>query len=171
MRETVASAETPRHRLQALQLLHGLLLGLLRHAGFFDLLAELLDLVGAVVLAAQLLVDGLDLLVEVVLLLGLLHLLLDLGVDALVDVDLLDLDLEQVLKLLQALVRRWSVSSSGCFSAVVIRRCEAEGVGEAVGVVELQRRHHALERQVVRHLGVLLEDLHQLLHVLRRPRA
>ena len=102
----MASARDAGHRLEALQLLQSLLLGLLRHAGFFDLLAELFDLVRAIVLAAQLVVDGLDLLVEVVLLLGALHLLLDLGVDALVDVDLLDLDLEEVLQLLQALVRR-----------------------------------------------------------------
>jgi hypothetical protein len=48
--------------------------------------------------------DRLDLLVEVILLLGALHLLLDLGVDPLVDVDLLDLDLEEVLQFLKALV-------------------------------------------------------------------
>ena len=42
-----------------------------------------------------------------------------------------------------------------------------ERVGEAVGIVELERRHHAFEGEVVRHLRVLLEDLHELLHVLR----
>ena len=154
------------HRFETLQLLQRLFLRLLRHAGFFDLLAELFDLVRAIVLAAQLVVDRLDLLVEVVLLLRALHLLLDLGVDALVDVDLLDLDLEEVLQLLQALVRR-----EGLEELLLLGRGDeevrGERVGEAVGIVELERRHHAFEGEVVRHLRVLLEDLHQLLHVLR----
>ncbi len=42
-----------------------------------------------------------------------------------------------------------------------------QGVGEAVRIFELERGHDALEGQVMRHLRVLLEDLHQLLHVLR----
>ena len=88
-----------RHRLQALELLLGLLLRLLGHAGLLRSSARSSSTSSrAVVLAPQLLVDGLDLLVEVVLLLGLLHLLLDLDVDPLVDVDLLDLDVEQVLQ-------------------------------------------------------------------------
>ncbi len=153
------------HRFQALELLDGLFLGVLRHARLFDLLAELLDLVRAVVLPAQLVVDGLDLLVEVILFLRTLHLLLDLGVDALVDVDLLDLDLQEVLQLLQALVRRGRLQE-----LLLLGRGDedvrGQRVGEAVGVVELQRRHHAFEGQVVGELGVLLEDLHQLLHVL-----
>ena len=109
--------------------------------------------------------DGLDLLVEVVLLLRALHLLFDFGVDALVDVDLLDLDLEEVLQLLQALVRGDRLEELlllGCSDQDV----RSEGVGEFVGIVELERRHDAFERQVVRHLGVRLEDLDELLHVL-----
>src|SRR5688572_20953392 len=51
-----------RHGLETFELLESLLLRLLRHAGFFDLRAQLFDLVGAIVLAAQLVVDRLDLL-------------------------------------------------------------------------------------------------------------
>ncbi len=155
-----------RHRFQALELLDRFLLGVLRHARFFDLLAELLDLIRAIVLPSQLMVDGLDLLVEVVLLLRALHLLFDFGVDALVDVDLFDLDLEEVLELLQPLVRRNGFQEL----LLLLRRDQdvrGQRVGEAIGIIELQRRHHAFERQVMRHLGVLLEDLHQLLDVLR----
>ena len=83
-----------RHGLEALELLERLLLGVLGHAGLLDLLAQLLDLVAAVVLAAQLLLDRLHLLVEVVLLLGALHLLLDAALDALVDLELVHLGLE-----------------------------------------------------------------------------
>ena len=111
-------------------------------------------------------VDGLDLLVEVVLLLRALHLFFDFGVDALVDVDLLDLDLQKVLEFLQALVRGDRLEELlllGCADEDV----RGERVSELVGIVELERRHDAFERQVMRHLGVRLEDLDELLHVLR----
>ena len=158
------------HGLETLQLLQRLLLGLLGHARIFDLLPELLDLVRAIVLPSQLVVDGLDLLVEVVLLLGPLHLFLDLGVDALVDVDLLHLDLDEVLQLLQALVRRRSLQELLLLGGGD-QQVRGQGVGEAVRLVELERGHHSLECQVMGHLRVLLEDLHQLLHVLRDLRG
>jgi hypothetical protein len=102
-------------------------------------------------------VDGLDLLVEVVLLLGLLHLLLDLVVDPPVDVDLVDLDLQQILKLLETLVGRLRLEQRLLLGGGdgQVRR---EGVGESLGVVDLQRRREPLEREVVRELGVLLEE-------------
>ena len=101
--------------------------------------------------------DRLDLLVEVVLLLGLLHLLLDLVVDPAVDVDLLDLDLQQVLELLETLVGRLGLEERLLLGGRdgQVRR---ERVGEALGVVDLERRREALEGQVVRELGVLLEE-------------
>ena len=109
--------------------------------------------------------NGFDLLVEVVLFLRTLHLLLHLGVDALVDVDLLDLDLQEILKLLQTLVGR------GRLQQLLLFLCgdqevRCQRVGEAIRIIQLQRRHHPFECQVMGHLGVLLEDLHQLLHVL-----
>ena len=148
-----------RHRLEPLELGERLLLRLLRHPGLLDLGAELLDLVGLVVLLAELLVDRLDLLVEVVLLLGPLHLLLDLVVDPAIDVDLLDLDLEQVLELLEALERVHRLEERLLLRRRDRRRKVAgEHVGEGVGVVHLERREEALERELVRELGELLED-------------
>jgi hypothetical protein len=150
-----------RHRLQPLELLLGLLLDLGRQARLLDLLLELGELVGLVVLAAELLVDRLDLLVQVVLLLSTLHLLLDLNVDPLVDVDLLDLDVEQVVQPLQPLVRVQQLQQR-----LLLRRAHHQVgrqlVGEVVGILGLDGRDQALERQVVRHLGVLLEDAQHL---------
>ena len=127
-----------------------------------DLLLQLIEL--ALLAAPQLLMDGLDLLVEVVLLLGLLHLLLDLHVDPLVDVDLLDLDVEQVVKALQALVGVDQLEQRLLLGGRH-HQVGREDVGDAVGVVELQSRHQPLERQVVGHLGVLLEGREDLAHV------
>ena len=142
----------------------GLLADFLGHPGGLDLLLQLLDLVGPVVLAAELLVDRLDLLVEVVLLLGLLHLLLDLVVDPAVDVDLVDLDLQQVLELLETLVGGLGLEQRLLLGGRdgQVRR---QRVGEALGVVDLQRRGEALEGQVVRQLRVLLEEGEHLAHV------
>ena len=152
------------HRFQPPQLLLGLLADFLGHAGGLDLLLELLDLVRPVVLPPELLMDGLDLLVEVVLLLGLLHLLLDLVVDPAVDVDLVDLDLQQVLEPLETLVRRL-----GLEKRLLLGGGDGEmgrqRVGEALGVVDLERRREPLEREVVRELGVLLEERQHLAHV------
>ena len=108
--------------------------------------------------------DGLDLLVEVVLLLGLLHLLLDLDVDPLVDVDLLDLDVDQVLKPLQPLVGVDQLEQPLLVGGGD-HQVGREDVGEPVRVVHLEGGHQALEGQVVRHLGVLLEGGEHLRHV------
>ena len=80
-----------RHARQARQLLQGLLLHVLGHAGGVDLLAQLLDLALALVLLAQLLLDGLELLAQIVVALRLLHLVLHLGLD--LGAQLLHLDL------------------------------------------------------------------------------
>ena len=108
--------------------------------------------------------DGLDLLVEVVLLLGLLHLLLDLVVDPAVDVDLVNLDLQQVLELLETLVGRLRLEQRLLLGR---RHGQVRGqrVGKALGIVDLQGRGQALEGQVVRKLGVLLEQREHLRHV------
>ena len=153
-----------RHRLEAAQLLLGFLADFLGHAGRLDLLLEVLDLVGPIVLAAELLVDGLDLFVEVVLLLGLLHLLLDLVVDPAVDVDLVDLDLQQVLELLETLVGRLRLEQRLLLGGGhgKVRR---QRVGEALGIVDLEGGGQALEGQVVRELRVLLEQREDLGHV------
>ena len=85
-----------RHLGQALELAHGLLLDVLRHARLLDLLLELVVLALLVVAVAQLLLDRLHLLAQVVLALVLLelglHLVLDLAAD-LEHLEVLDQDL------------------------------------------------------------------------------
>ena len=46
-----------------------------------------------------------------------------------------------------------------------LREVAGEDVGELIGVLGLQRCQHPFGREVVRELGVLLEQLHQLGHV------
>ena len=64
------------------------------HAGFFDLLLQLVEL--GLLAAAEFLLDGLDLLVEVVLFLRALHLALYARLDGAVHVELFDGDVERV---------------------------------------------------------------------------
>ena len=74
-----------RHLLQTRQLALRLLLGLLRHPRFVDLLAVLLDFVTAIFALAQFLADGVHLLAQVVFALRLLDLLFRLLLDLLAD--------------------------------------------------------------------------------------
>ena len=89
------------HPAEAVQLLQRVLLDVLRHAGGFDLLLQLLDILLGLVLIAQLLLDGLHLLAQVVVALrlldGVLHLALNL-VAKLLDLDLLGEMAVQLLK-------------------------------------------------------------------------
>ena len=90
-----------RHAREPRQLLQRLLLYLLGHARGFDLLAQVFHVALALVLLAQLLLDGLELLAQVVVALRLLHLVLHLGLD--LGAQLLHLDLlgQQLVQLLQ----------------------------------------------------------------------
>ena len=92
-----------RHQLQLLQLRFGLLARFLRHVRGLDALLDLVD-VGALVHLAELLLDRLHLLVEVVLALALLHLALDAPADALLDLEDLELALDQLQQVLEALL-------------------------------------------------------------------
>ena len=90
-----------RHGLEPVQLLHGLLFGLVSHAGFFNLLLQLFELC-LLILATKLFVNGFDLLVEVVLLLGLLHLSLDASLNRAIELSFLNLCFQQLDQTLQA---------------------------------------------------------------------
>ena len=57
-------------------------------------------------------------------------------------------------------------SRSACFSGVDDGEVRRQRVGEAVRVVDLERRGEALEGEVVRELRVLLEEAEDLAHVL-----
>ncbi len=152
-----------RHRLEALQLLDGLLLDVLRHPGFFDLLLELVDLVPLLVLAAQFLLDRLHLLVEVVLLLRLLHLLLDARLDAAVDLELVHLGFEDAADAVQPFERRDD------FEQVLLlvdahHQVGRDRVGQPARIVHAHGRDHRVVVQVVRELHVLLEQRHHPAH-------
>ncbi len=152
-----------RHRLEALQLLDGLLLDVLRHLRRFDLLLQIVDLVALFVLAAQFLLDRLHLLVEVVLLLGLLHLLLDARLDLAVHLELVDLDFEDAGDAVQPLER------GNDFEQVLLlvdadQQVRGDGVGELARIVHAHRGDHRVVVQVVRQLHVLLEQRHDAAH-------
>ncbi len=91
------------HELQLVELGHGLGLGLLAHAGLFDLFLQFLDFVGHVLHFTQLFLNGLHLLIQVVLALALLHLLLYAAANTLLDLQDIDLTLDHAHQVLQAL--------------------------------------------------------------------
>ena len=119
-----------RHAREARELFHGLFLHVLGHPRLIDLLAQLLDLALALVLLAQLLLDGLELLAQVVVALRLLHLVLHLGLD--LGAQLLHLDLlgQKLVQLLQP------VHDAGRFQQLLL----------VVGGQEGQRRSHKIHQ-------------------------
>ena len=144
-----------RHVFQPLQLGHGLLERVLRHAGGFDALLQLVDL--ALLAAPQLLLDGLDLLVEVVFFLGLFHLPLHAALDGAVDVELLDFDIEHFGHPRQAVDRIEDFEQ-----LLLLFDGELEigphGIGQLARVVHPDGRDHRLVIQVLAELYVLLEQ-------------
>jgi len=152
-----------RHRFQALQLLNGLLLDVLRHLRRFDLLLEIVDLVALLVLTAQLLLDRLHLLVEVVLLLRLLHLLLHARLDAAIDLELVHLDLEDAGDTVQALDRRDDFEQI-LFFVDADEQVRGDRVRQLARIVDADGGDHRVVVQVVRELHVLLEQRHDAAH-------
>jgi len=106
------------------QLLDGLLLHLFRHSGGFNLLAQLVRLALAIVLLAQLLLDGLELLAQIVVSLRLLYLVLYLGLD--LGAQLLHLDLlgQMMVQATPAGCRCWASPAGCCLSSVVKKGSE-----------------------------------------------
>ena len=90
-----------RHHFQPLHFLHRLLVGVLRHAGGFDLAPQFLDFRFFVFLA-QFALDRFDLLVEVVLFLRPFHLALHAVLNRSVDVKFFDFNIEYVGQALAA---------------------------------------------------------------------
>ena len=152
-----------RHRFQALQLLDGLLLDVLRHLGLFDLLLQIVDLVALLVLAAQFLLDRLHLLVEVVLLLRLLHLLLHARLDAAIDLELVDLDFEDAGDAVEAFDRRDDLEQV-LLLVDADEQVRGDRVGELARIVDADGGDHRVVVQVVRQLHVLLEQRHDAAH-------
>mmetsp|Transcript_15238 Transcript_15238/g.28562 ORF Transcript_15238/g.28562 Transcript_15238/m.28562 type:complete len:338 (-) Transcript_15238:699-1712(-) len=146
-----------RHQLELLELGIRLLAGLLGHLGREDLLLELLH-VGAVFTVAEFLLDGLDLFVQVVLALALLHLALDAAADALLHLQDVDLMLEQVEQLLQALGHVGQVEHS-LLGIQLERQVGGDGVGQTAGVVDATDGRQDLGRDLLVELDVLIELL------------
>ena len=124
-----------RHAREPRELLQGLFLHVFRHAGGFDLLAQLVDLALALVLLAQFLLDGLELLAQVVVALRLLHLVLHLGLD--LGAQLLHLDLlgQMLVQQLQPARRCWaSPAAAACrrWSGTAARRRQNPPGGRAL---------------------------------------
>ncbi len=80
-----------RHASEPRELLEGIFFHVIGHTGGFDLLAHIFDVALALVLLAQLLLNGLELLAQIVVALRLLHLILHLGLN--LGAQLLHLDL------------------------------------------------------------------------------
>ena len=152
-----------RHGFQALELLDGLLLDVLRHLRLFDFLLQLVDLAALLVLAAQFLLDRLHLLVEVVLLLRLLHLLFHARLDAAIDLELIDLDFEDAGDAIEALDRGDDLEQV-LLLVDADEQVRGDRVGELAGIVHADGGNHRVVLQVVRELHVLLEQRHHATH-------
>src|SRR6185436_18131127 len=92
------------HGAEALELLLGDRLGLVRQVGLGDAVLEAVEVALVALVLAELLLDGLELLAEDVLPLVLPHLLLDLGVDALAHLEDLELAGEEAEDLADAVL-------------------------------------------------------------------
>src|SRR5262249_18685746 len=91
-----------RNHSQPLEFLVRRFAGRGRHLGLFDLLVDLLDLAGASVALAELLLNGLELLAQIVLALILVELGLNLGLDLVAQFQQLDLAAQDRNQLLQS---------------------------------------------------------------------
>ena len=132
-----------------------LVVGVLGHAGGFDLLLQLVDF--ALFAAAQFLLDRLDLLVEVVLFLRLLHLALHAALNGAIDIELFDLDVEHLGDARQPVDRIEDLEQFLLFFDVELQ-VRADGVGQLAGLVHADGGDHRLVVQVLAELDVLLEQ-------------
>src|SRR5690606_9035717 len=121
-----------RHRLEAPQLLHRLLVRLFRHPGLLDRLAQLLDL-GVLVVLAELALDRAHLLAQQVLPLALLELFLRLLADLARQLQHLDAVREVVRDLLEPLADVESLED-----LLLLRRLDVDEAGDQIR--ELRRR-------------------------------
>ena len=145
-----------------------LVVGVLRHAGGFDLLAQLVEF-GLLILLAQFLLDRLDLLVEVVLFLGPLHLALHAILNGSVHMELFDFDVQHFRQPLAALDRVEDLDQLLLFFDGD-RQVGANDVGDSSKVVDPNGCQQLVPVQVLIELDVLLKLLRDPLARRRRSR-
>src|SRR5690606_12923804 len=150
------------HRFETPELLRRLLVGLLRHFGLLDRLAQLLDL-GVLVVLAELALDRAHLLAQQILALALLELFLRLLADLARQLQHLDAVREVVRDLLEPLADVESLED-----LLLLRRLDVDEAGDQIR--ELRRRLHLLQRR--RELGRRLrQQLHRLRGLLLQVRG
>ncbi|GBE50121.1 hypothetical protein BMS3Bbin13_01050 [bacterium BMS3Bbin13] len=151
------------HEAQLVQLPDGLGLDVLRHAGLFDLLGEVLQFVGGVLQLAEFLLNGLHLLVQVVLALALLHLLFDARANALLDLEDVDLRLDQAHEMFEPLTHADDLED---VLLLLEFECHVrgDGVGEPARIVDTRQRGEDLRRDLLVEFDVLVELPHDGAH-------
>ena len=148
-----------RHLGQAVELAESLLPGLLGHPGRLDLLAQLADLLAALVALAELLLDRLHLLAQVVLALGLRHLRLDLGLDLGAQLQHLGFFCERRDQFLEPSLDVHRLEKILLRGRPESRQRRGDDVGQAAGVGDVEGHAGQLVRQHGRQRDDLLEEV------------
>ncbi len=150
------------HLLQALDVLLGLLVRRLGHAGLFQLLQVDADLLHVLGLLAQLLADGLELLAQEVFLLVLVHLALGLEVDLVLHVQHLDLVAQELVDLGQP-AQRVGLLEDGLRVLDLQLEVGGDDVGQLAGLLDVLGDDQDLVGDLLAQLAGLLELLAQVL--------
>ena len=145
--------------LEALDLDQRFRLDLLRHAGGFDLLAELVRRGGFAAGLAQLLLNGAELLAQVVLALLLVHPGLRLGLDLLAQVQHVEPLLDEHAEPAQALHRVEQLQQLLPLIGAELRR-EGDQVGQPARLLDAAHHRQHFFRHVRKHADVALHLLH-----------
>ncbi len=154
------------HRLHAPELLElglGLLARFLRQLGLADLLGQLGNLVAAILVAAELVLDRLQLLVEVIFALGLLHLPLHAAADPTLDLQHRQFAFHEGHDHFEALERillhqqRLLVGHLGVHGS-------GDGIGQFAGIVDIAQLLDRLFAELLVELGIFTELLDHLAH-------
>ena len=143
---------------QVFQVGLGLLAGLCRHLGEFDLLVDLFN-IGAVFPLAEFFLDGLDLLVEIEVALILFHLPLHAAANLLVDIQDVDFPVKLLEQILEAHLDVREIQNH-LLVLQLERQVGGNGVSQPAGVVDAGDGREDLGRDLLVELDVLVKLLH-----------